>query len=244
MQADRRAAIWDEVWAEYDARRASAVHPARVTPVLRLAAVDGALAEGAIVSSPVVATGSKPAVVEPRRVRLLTQVLVAVMAGVMLLTAWLVLPWLLALRLSVPLGEGDAPGLWQQFHAPAAMASLRAGLSAEVPDSAGEGATRFLSGMADRMAASWETPEGLSAWLTLRVRGGRFEGSPAPISALRSARPTGLASFRLDYGPSHGEGGVGFDIAWRGDGFRVTGVHFLQGPPAPFGSRAALIALR
>ena len=251
MQANRRADIWDEVWAEYDARRmpARAVQPAQPsTPMLRLVAAEGALAGAAAVSLPAMPAEPPPAAVAaspaPRQLRPLMQVLFAVAAGALLVAAWLVLPWLLALRLSVPIGQSDAPGLLRQFDAPAAMASLRAGLSAEVPDGAGEGATRFLSGMADRMAASWETPEGLSAWLALRARGGRFEGSPAPISALRSAWPTGLASFRLEYGPAHGEGGVGFDVAWQGDGFRVTGVHFLQAPPATLGAGTALIALR
>ena len=250
MQANRRAAIWDEVWAEYDARRmpAQAAQPARPAPVLRLAAVEGTLAEAAVVSFPAMAAERQPvaAAAPPavRRVRPVAQVLIAVTAAALLVAAWLVLPWLLALRLSVPIGQSDAPGLLRQFDAPAAMASLRAGLAAEVPDGAGEGARRFLSGMADRMAASWETPAGVSSWLALRARGGRFEGSPVPISALRAAWPTGLASFRLEYGPAHGEGGVAFDVAWQGDGFRVTGLHFLHAPPAPLGSGGALIALR
>lgn len=259
MKADRRARIWDEVWAEYDNRQAQR----QAGQVARVAAPAGALVGAvpdlafagggqAVLSFPAAQIRRPAAMAEAeaatgpakRRVRPLAQTMLAVTAGALLVAAWLVLPWLLALRLSVPIGQSDAPGLLRQFDGPAAMASLRAGLAAEVPDGAGEGARRFLSGMADRMAASWETPEGVSSWLALRARGGRFEGSPAPISALRSARPTGLASFRLEYGPSHGEGGVAFDVAWQGDGFRVTGMHFLQAPPAPLGAGGALIALR
>ena len=260
MQVDRRADIWDEVWAEYDARQTQrqTAQPVRAPAVAALTFSSQLPAPSSEFSRPAPAPVSLPpaqpwrqpagaapaAPASARRVRPVAQILLAVMAGVLLVTAWLVLPWMLALRLAVPIGQNDAPGLLRQFDGPAAMASLRAGLAAEVPDGAGEGARRFLSGMADRMAASWETPEGVSSWLALRARGGRFEGSPAPLSALRSARPTGLASFRLEYGPASGEGGVAFDIAWQGDGFRVTGLHFLHAPPAPLGTGGSLIASR
>ncbi|MFH5946875.1 hypothetical protein ACHEVM_11115 [Roseomonas sp. SXEYE002] len=163
--------------------------------------------------------------------RPLRQTVVAILAGLALMLAWLILPWLLALRLSVSIGQGDAPGLLRQFDTQAAMASLRAGMAAELRPEGGEGARRFLSGMAERMASSWEKPEAVAAWLVLRARGGAAEGSPVALSRLRGARPLGLASFQVEYGPSHGDGGVAFDIAWRWDGFRVTGLRFLDAQP-------------
>lgn len=202
MDPERRADLWDEVWADYDARQT------RRQP------------------RPVPSRVARP-------VRPLRQLLLAVIAALLLLGAWLALPWLLAVRLSVPLGQGDAPGLMRQLDGPATLASLRAGFAAEVPDGAGEGARRFLSGMADRMAASWARPEGLSAWLALHGRAGRPDGAALPLARLRAARPLGLSSFRVEYGPAEGEGGVAFDLAWQGDGFRVTGLRFLHAPPAP-----------
>ncbi|TPG46915.1 hypothetical protein EAH89_24225 [Roseomonas nepalensis] len=156
-------------------------------------------------------------------------------AGLLLLGLWLALPWVLAARLSAPLGRGDAPGLMEQFDAGPALASLRDALRAEVPEEGGAGARRFLSGMAERMADSWERPEAVSAWLALRARGGRGEGSPVALSHLRSARPLGLAAFRLEYGPPDEASGVSFDLAWGGDGFRVTAMRFLGAPAAASG---------
>jgi hypothetical protein len=106
-------------------------------------------------------------------------------------------------------------------------------MAAGLRDEGGEGARRFLSGMAERMASSWEKPEAVAAWLTMRARGGLAEGSPVPLSHVRAARPLGLTSFRVEYGPPHGDGGVSFDIAWRLDGFRVTGLRFLDAQPGP-----------
>ncbi|WP_073136799.1 hypothetical protein [Muricoccus roseus] len=184
----------------------------------------------------------------PRRIRLLRQLVPAVLAALLLLGAWLALPWLLAVRISIPLGQGDAPGLLRQFDRPAAMASLRAGLAAQVPEGAGDGAQRFLTDMAQRMADSWARPESVAAWLAARSRPGRVEDGMVALSHLRSARPLGLASFRLEYGPAQGEGGVSFDLAWQGDGFRVTGLRFLDQPPRPLPApptlRAPVLAMR
>jgi hypothetical protein len=258
MQGERRADIWDEVWAEYDERQA-ARYPARPTPRRRRRPVRpepfswAPAPEGFGVPAfevpgvaAAVAFGASTAEnrAPRRRVRPMVQVTAGLVAGLLLLALWLALPWMLAMRLSVPIGQGDGPGLLRQFDTPAAMASLRAGLAAEIPEGSGEGARRFLGGMADRMAASWQKPEAVASWLAMRARGGRFEGSPVPLSGLRSARPTGLTSFRLEYGPSVGEGGVAFDVAWQGDGFRVTGVNFLGAPSAPFIAGGPMLALR
>ncbi|WP_424136674.1 hypothetical protein [Roseomonas chloroacetimidivorans] len=44
-----------------------------------------------------------------------------------------------------------------------------------------------------------------------------------------------LASFQPEYGAADGaEGGVAFDLALQPGGFRVTGLHFLEGPAAPW----------
>ncbi|HEY8611534.1 MAG TPA: hypothetical protein VIL69_09625 [Roseomonas sp.] len=229
MRAEQRAKLWDEVWAEYDARQTRRVPRPAPCTVPRFWEGERFLLSPTL---------------RHRRVRPLAQVALAVLAWLLLLAGWLALPWLLAVRLSVPLGQGDAPGLLRHFDGPAAMASLRAGLAAEVPEGAGEGAHRFLTGMADRMAESWARPEGVAAWLALRTRGGRVDGATVPLSNLRSARPLGLASFRLEYGPRQGEGGVAFDLSWQGDGFRVTGVRFLEAPPAPLGAPRPLLAMR
>ncbi len=260
MAAKRRGDIWDEVWADYDARQALCVPKASPRPWRR----SWELGWGVRASGPVpgqaarvveqdvpprpvqgipqgggqAVPGSEPA----RWVRPWVQVVMAVVAGLALLLAWLALPWMLAVRLSVPIGQVDAPGLMRQFDGPAAMASLRKGLAAELRDEQGEGARRFLTAMAGRMAASWEKPEGVAAWLALRARGGVGEGSPAGLTNLRGAWPLGLTSFRVEYGPSRGEGGVAFDMTWQGDGFRVTGLRFLDAPPAP--RPAAVIAMR
>ncbi|MCR0984243.1 hypothetical protein [Roseomonas populi] len=159
----------------------------------------------------------------------MVQVGLSVLAAALLAAGWLVLPWLLAVRLSVPIGQGDGPAMLRQIDAPSTLASLRAGLAAEVPENESAGARRYLSAMADRMAESWARPEGMAAWLGARGRG---DGPVAALSSLRSARAVGLASFRLEYGPRHEQGGVAFDMAWQGDGFRVTGVRFLDAPPA------------
>jgi hypothetical protein len=237
MQAEQRADIWEEVWAEYDARQQGRppVRPAARAPVAP-EPFPWALSWEAGTAPP------PPA--QRRRVRPLLQVVMAMSAGLLLVMAWLALPWLLALRLSVPIGQNDAPGLLRQFDGPAAMASLRAGLASEIPEGSGEGARRYLTSMADRMATAWEKPEAVASWLSMRARGGRFEGSPVPLSALRSARPTGLTSFQMEYGPAHGEGGVAFDVAWQGDGFRVTGLRFLGTPPAPLSAGVPLLAMR
>ncbi|WP_043829144.1 hypothetical protein [Muricoccus aerilatus] len=212
MDAIRRAEIWDEVWAEYDARQAAA---SRHAPRGK-----GGFA------------GPAPRSTAARRVRLVVQVWAALAAALMLLGLWLATPWLLAMRISAPIGQGDAPALLRQFDAPVALASLRAGLEAEIAAEEVGGARRFLSGMADRMAASWERPERVAAWMQARARGGRGEGSPVALSNLRAARPLGLMAFRLEYGPAGEEAGVSFDLAWQGDGFRVTALRFLDAPPA------------
>jgi len=219
MRSMVEADPWDEVWAEYDARRRIAV------------------------SRPV---AQKPEAPRPRRrVRPLAQAVAGLGTGGMLLLGWFVLPWLLALRITLPLGTADADGLMRQFDASSAMESLRTELSREVPEGAGEGARRFLGTMADRMAESWSRPENVSAWMEARTRGGRTEGGVEALSTLRSARATGLASFRMEYGPRHGEGGVAFDMAWQGDAFRVTGLRFLGDAPAPLPAPAApVIAAR
>jgi len=238
VNARQRAEIWDDVWAEYDARQiARSLAPTsdrrRAIPPMR------ATVQASINSIP-----SFAAVAAPRRlaVRPWRAVATALTGGLVLLGLWLSMPWLLALRLSVPLGQGDAPGLLRHFDAPVAMVSLRDGLRAEIVAEEGTGARRFLSGMADRMAASWERPESVSAWLAVRVRGGRGEGSPVALSNLRSARPVGLAAFRLEYGPAGEEGGVAFDLSWQGDGFRVTAMRFLDVPVAPPSS--TMVAMR
>lgn len=219
MDALRRADVWDEVWAEYDARQVRRTG----TPQTRAGERHAATPPGAA-----------PALAAPRRAgwNPLLHAAAGLLAGAVLLLAWFALPWMLAARLSVPMGQGDAPGLMRQFDAPAAMGSLRDGLRDEVAGETGEGARRFLQGMADRMADSWSRPEAVASWLAVRNRGGQGEGSPAALS-LRSARPVGLASFRLEYGPARGEGGVAFDMAWQGDAFRVTGVRFLRAPGTP-----------
>jgi predicted secreted protein len=220
---------WEEVWAEYDARQAQAgqmLMQARGKAALQAAGGH----QGAAAPS------------RPRRFRSWRQVVKCVLAGTLVVILWLVLPWLLALRLSAAIGQNDAPALLRQFDAPTAMASLRAGLEAEVPDGTGPGAQRFLSRMADRMAASWETPTGLAAWLSLRAQGGFAEGGPVPLSTLRAVRPLGLAAFRLEYGPNHGEGGVAFDLAWQRGDFRVVAVRFLDLPARPWPT--AVLAMR
>jgi hypothetical protein len=260
MAIRRRGDIWDEVWADYDARQALRVPKASPRPWRRswelgwdvgasgpVPGQAGGAAEQDVAARPARGTPQGVGRVVPgsapmRRVRPWVHVVMAVAAGLALLLAWLALPWMLAVRLSVPIGQMDAPGLMRQFDSPLAMASLREGLAAELRDEQGEGARRFLTAMAGRMAASWEKPEGVAAWLALRARGGVGEGSPAGLTSLRGARPLGLTSFRVEYGPSRGEGGVAFDMAWQGDGFRVTGLRFLDGAAAP--RPAAVIAMR
>ncbi|MBI0534102.1 hypothetical protein D9599_00740 [Roseomonas sp. KE2513] len=212
MDAIRRAEIWDEVWAEYDARQAAQF---RLMPH-----GSGGLTE----------TAARNTVA--RRVRPVVQVSVALGAGLLLLGLWLAAPWLLAMRISASMGQGDAPALLRQFDSPVAMASLRAGMEAEIAAEEGGSARRFLSGMADRMTASWEQPERVAAWMQARARGARGEGSLVALSSLRAARPLGLAAFRLEYGPAGEEAGVSFDLAWQGDGFRVTALRFLDAPVA------------
>ena len=232
MNLQQRADIWDEVWAEYDARQAQRAE-APPSPAPRPPAWSDA---GPARPCPApLASGLAGAAFSP-----LVQVGAGVLAGALLLLGWFALPWLLAARLSAPMEQGDAPGLMRQFDGPAAIGSLRDALRAEVADQTGAGARRFLTGMADRMAESWERPEAVAAWLAVR-RGGRGEGSPVALP-LRSVRAVGLASFRLEYGPARDEAGVAFDMAWRGDGFRVTGLRFLQPPAAPPGGIA--VAMR
>jgi len=219
MRSMREADPWDEVWAEYDARR-QAVAP---RPVPKR-------------------TGKAP----PRpAIRPLARAAAGLGAGTALLLCWLALPWLLSARLTLPLGTADAPALMSQLDATAVGESLRAALLREVPDGAGEGARRFLGAMAERMASSWSRPEGVSAWMAARGPGGRGEGPVAALSTLRSARATGLSSFRLEYGPRRGEDGVAFDLAWQDGAFRVTGLRFLGDAPAPFPAPAVpVIAAR
>ena len=236
MDVRRRGEIWDEIWAEYDERqvrrsplagrgRRSREEPRGSVPGTR-GPVRAAPPGPAAVAHPRPAAPARP-------VRPVATVALGLLTGMVLLAAWMAAPWLLAARLAVPLGRGDAPGLLREFDAPSAMASLRAGLAAEAERVEGEGARRFLDGLAARMAESWARPEAVSAWLAMRGRGGRFEGSPVPVSAPRSARPTGLGSFRLEYGPAGEASGIAFEMAWQGDGFRVTGVRFLDAPSAP-----------
>jgi hypothetical protein len=229
MNADRRD-IWEEVWADYDARQLRRVpRPSPASPRPR--------------PQPLPNGWAMPPAAAPRpRIRPLRQLVLALLAALLLLGGWLALPWLLAARISVPIGQGDAPALLRQFDAPVTMARLRADLAAEVPEDAGEGARRFLTGMADRMAESWARPEGVAAWLAVRSRGGRGEGDLPPLTRLRSARPVGLSSFRLEYGPAQG-GGVAFELAWQGDAFRVTGMRFLDQPPRPL-PRPPVLAMR
>ncbi|MBP0493402.1 hypothetical protein [Roseomonas indoligenes] len=246
MQADQRAAIWEEVWAEYDARQAE-----------RTLEAPRAVRGGAVPRPGTKATGvdargwprpweaEQARKVRPRiRLRPLMQVGLAAMAAAMLLAGWLVLPWLLGVRLSLPIGQGDAPGLLRQVDAPSTLASLRAGLAAEVPEDETGGARRYLSALADRMAESWARPEGMSAWLGARRRGGREDGPAVALSSLRSARAVGLASFRLEYGPRNEDGGVAFEMAWQGEGFRVTGVTFLNAPSAARAVAGPVVAMR
>ncbi|WP_338662023.1 hypothetical protein VQH23_17550 [Pararoseomonas sp. SCSIO 73927] len=263
MRVDGRAAIWDEVWAEYDARQAvraqEATRSLRATPGAEAVSPVAGAASFAVPSFPVPAMGvegrgwPRPWEAEralrasgARRPRLrpLLQIGLGALGGAVLLAAWLVLPWLLALRLSVPIDQGDAPGLLRQIDAPSTLASLRAGLAAEVPEGETGGARRYLSAMADRMAESWARPEGMSAWLGTRRRGGREDGATVALSTLRSARAVGLTSFRLEYGPRHEAGGVAFEMAWQGDGFRVTGVSFLDAPPAAPAAQGPVVAMR
>lgn len=218
MRGYNRGDIWDEVWAEYDARQA-------------------ARAEAEVAARAMATGGHSQASFRP-----LSHVLPAVLAGILLVAAWMALPWLLGARLAAPIAARDAAALLQHFDRPAAMASLRAGLAAEVPQSEGEGARRFFDRMAGRMAAAWEEPERVAAWLSLRAAGG--EGTAAALSSLRSARPLGLTSFRVEYGPAGEASGVAFDIAWRGDGFRVTGLRFLDTPSAPVGAAGPALAMR
>ncbi|WP_426956388.1 hypothetical protein [Muricoccus radiodurans] len=227
VQADK----WDEVWAEYDTRQMTlasvrGTRPARAVASARHGSVERVTAARA---------GVRP-------VRPWTQAVMAGFAGCVLLALWLTLPWMLAARLSSAIGGGDAPALLRQFDAPVALASIRAGLEAEVQEGMGEGARRYLSDMAARMASSLQRPEGMRAWLALRARGGNGEGSPAPLSTLRAARPTGLGAFRVEYGPARGEGGVAFDLAWQGTDFRVVGVRFLEPAARPW--PATVLAMR
>ncbi|MBP0446136.1 hypothetical protein J8J14_15280 [Roseomonas sp. SSH11] len=225
-----RADVWDEVWAEYDARQARR-HPRPAPRRARRA------------STPELNgwTGQAPSW---RRVRPMRQVIPALLAGLVLILGWLAIPWLLALRISVPIGQNDAPALIRQFDQASTQASLRAAMAAQVPDGGGEGARRFLSGMAERMADSWARPEGVAAWLAVRSQAGRGDG-PAMLSRLRSARPLGLSAFSLEYGPAEGAGGVAFELAWQGDGFRVTGLRFLDERPAPLRAPASpVLAMR
>lgn len=248
MNAIERAAIWDDVWAEYDARQEYRCSREGLPPVGGPGAGPCDAGSG---------VGGMPAAVRGRAgyartgmapgghggragVRPMVQVAAAGTAALALLGLWLLIPVLLAVRLSVPLGMSDAPGLLRQFDAPVAMASLREGLQAEVAREPGMGAQRFLSGMADRMVASWERPERVAAWMAVRARGGRGEGSPVALSNLRSARPVGLTSFRLEYGPAGEAAGVAFDVSWQGDGFRVTGLRFLDVPTVPVGTVVAM----
>ena len=226
MRTDRHADVWDDVWAEHDARQAARHSDASAVPAPKsLARIEaqGWLSLGNATGS---AYASRAA---ECRVRAMSQMGIAALSSVALVTAWLVLPWLLALRLSMLIEMGDAPAIVRQFDTPAASASWRAGLAKEIPDEVAAAERRFLSGLADGMAASWEKPEGMVSWLALRARSGAIEDSPLSLRERRMARPTGLASFRLEYGPTRGDDGVAFDLAWQTDGFRITGLHFLGG---------------
>jgi len=207
MDAVRRSAVWDEVWASYDAGQGA----------------------GRTAAPPPTALATAPT--RPRRAGAWR-----VRAGrrwwalALVPVAWLALPWVLAARISDALAREDGPGLIRHLDGPSARESLRSAMGAAAGAGESEGARRYLAATGDRMAAAWERPGEVSAWMALRARGGRPEGGLVPAAPLRAARPTGPTGFRLAYGPA--EGGVVFDVAWRGDGFRVTGVSFPGALPA------------
>jgi hypothetical protein len=169
MDARRHTQLWEEVWAEYDARQ------------IQRAPDRGALTGKFRQARPKPPTRRAGSAAKPANDTWhLLRVMAAGGAAVILTVAWLMLPRLLALQPSLSIRQQDAPALLRQFDGPAVAASLQAALMAELPSGnsqvGGDGARRFLAGMADRMADSWKRPEAVTAWLALRARGGVVEG--------------------------------------------------------------------
>ena len=227
---------WNEVWDEYDRRKAA------------LAVADR---HGAVWPRPDAASPGHLATARsmPRRERRARgqiasriggptrrpgQVLGRAMAGtllpvIMLAGLWAALPWLLAMQVTAALRSPDPVALMRQTDPLATAAGLREALLAEVPAGLDGGAGRWVADLAGRMAAAAEAG-GSAEWITLRATARDASGLPR-LEVLRDLRTVGPALFQLDYGPERGSGGIRFDVAWQGSGFRVVGVRSLDAPP-------------
>ncbi|WP_376094956.1 hypothetical protein ACE7GA_02110 [Roseomonas sp. CCTCC AB2023176] len=232
---------WNAVWDDYDARRGS----------LRVVAGQGNEAPTPPCDVPApdslpftagrpfprrsrriarrATAQAGPAPVRPRRV-VGRAVLGAMLSAALLLGLWTALPWLLAMRVTAAIRSPDPGALARQVEPAAAMDGLRQALLAEVPPGLEGAAGRWVADLAGRMAAAAEARGAATEWVRLRAAARERDGLPR-LEVLRDLRAIGPAQFRLDYGPEHGPGGLRFDLAWQGTGFRVVGVRSLDTPP-------------
>jgi hypothetical protein len=162
---------WDQVWAEYDARRAPEAPPAASLPQRpQIQASVPAAPPARAWSSRTAALG-----------------LAAVAA-----TAWLAASAAALWQVAQAVERRDAAMLGLHMDAAAVRNSLRDSLARGVERPAGPQAASFLDGMAEEMAEAWTTPGALTE--VARARGVR---PGAAAEGLLSARPVGLTALEL-----------------------------------------------
>jgi hypothetical protein len=210
---------WDDIWDQYEARQ-----PQRVAP------------EGPGSSEPGRSPAAEEGRVAPRRRRL------ALVAGLLAVLGLASAAEALQphLELAGALLRQDAPGLLAQV----VLQPASPGLQEELRRQAGlprtgmsDGAQRFLTGLADQVAAGWADPGAVRQVLLARLAPGAEVRDPAmpPLERLRNLRPQGWGGLRLDIGPSEGGGGFGLNLAWRDGAWRATEVALLDQPASSRG---------
>lgn len=204
---------WDEVWAEYDARR----------PARRPAAP-------ALPPRPVIAATCAPAAMPDRATPRRGAALASFAILPLLAAGWIGAPYATAWHLAHALDGSDAAGLSRHVDLAAVQGAVREALTPGPDAPQGDQASAFLGAMADDIAAAWSSPTALAE--VARARG---VPQGAAAQALRRAVPVGLTRFELPLTASAAP--VTLQLQLKGDGmaprWQVTGVRLAQAAPAP-----------
>lgn len=203
---------WTKVWADYDRRQAVRTAPQQIQPKV-------------VPPRPSYAPTPPPAVAAPRarsrRRRLLLGGLAAAAA------IWLAAPGVAAWQVARAVSGQDHAAIGRHLDGAAIQAAMRDSFGTTIARFDDGPAARYLTAMADDMAAAWASPAALA--VVAQARGAR-PGGPERLLRLR---PTGLTSFELPLGDGSAPVRLRFGLAqgsWM-PRWQVTGIRMDLGAP-------------
>ena len=204
MPLDGNIDDWENVWADYDARKTTPDAPVQYRELTARQ-----------VPGPAAPSSSAPAF--PRRWLL---ALLLLSLGVAL--AWVLPSWLAANRFVEAVEAGTPERVVGFANIPALQRDVASELNSRIPGTLEPGAADFLQAMAGDMTSAWGEPEALAAWLRLRHAGASgFEPVLPPLGGSQGASEVGWLQARVNF-----NGGVSFDLRLEGKDLRWVGINF------------------